>query len=147
MSVFKPFATLLFVILCFESPVMFFPSIAHAWSCCGCSCRALGCYCPGQGGCIWYPCHTTDSSTLQAHTLTNTEKFNITGSYSSSPSPSPGSYSIDRLIARASSDQCDKNELSRKFFHSQEDRLVFATDLLNYKDDNRNFVELAKQER
>jgi hypothetical protein len=147
MSVFKAFSTLLFATLCIQSPVIFFPSQAHAWSCCGCSCRALGCYCPGQGGCIWYPCHTNDSPTLQAETLTNNERFDVTGSYSSTPSPSPTSYSTDRLIARASSDQCYKNDLSRKFFHSAEDRLVFASDLLNYKDDNKNVVELAKQER
>ena len=143
MRVFKPFSTLLFVMLCIQGPTIFSSSQAYAWSCCGCSCRAVGCYCPGQGGCIWYPCHAIESPTLQAQSLTNNERLDITGSYSSSPSPSQRSYNIDRLIARASSDQCVKNELARKFFYSAEDRLAVAEDLLSFKTGEDNAISVV----
>jgi hypothetical protein len=109
-------------------------------SCCGCSCNSLWCYCPGQGGCAWYQCHTDDSPTLQAQTLTNNERLDITGSYASSPSPTFRSYSIDRLIARTSSDQCDKNNLALKFFQSAEDRLKFEPDFLKYNPSEDNNI-------
>jgi hypothetical protein len=145
MRAFKHLPTLLFVLFCIQGPALFFPGQTYAWSCCGCSCRAFGCYCPGQGGCIWFPCHTSDSPNLQADTLTNNERFDLTGSYSSSPSIPLKSYSVDRLIARASSDQCKQNELSRKFFQSSENRLLVAIDLFNYKTGEDNNISVVAQ--
>jgi len=42
--------------------------------CCGCTwCRTmLGCSCPGQDGCAWYPCRTTDAEVFQTYTPIDT---------------------------------------------------------------------------
>jgi hypothetical protein len=139
-------SSFVFLLLLMSGQVMLVEKAYAGKSCCGCSCNSLWCYCPGQGGCAWYPCHSTESPTLQAQALTNNESLDITGSYSSLPSPSPRSYSVDRLIARATSDQCDKKELARKFFHSAEDRLMFAEDLLSYENSSdKNSDVLANQ--
>jgi hypothetical protein len=116
---------------------------AYAW-CCGCKCMPTICYCMGTGNCPNLKCHTDDSPSLQAQTVINNEKFDILGSYASSPFPTMRSYSIDRLIARASSDQCDKSNFALKFFNTAEDRLKFEPDFLKYNASQDNEI-LASQ--
>lgn len=121
--------------------VMFIPDQAYAAkSCCrSCPCTIF-CICPGVGTCPWFYCNTDDSATLQTQTVINYQKLDISGSYASSPSSVLRSYSIDRLIARTSSDQCDKNNLALKFFHRAEDRLKFERDFLKYNASEDNTI-------
>ena len=145
MRVFRLVPVFLFsLMLCTQVSVVFFPGQAYAWSCCGCNCRAFGCYCPGQGGCNWYPCHTDDSTILQAKTVIDNEILDIRGNYDSRPSPAFRSRSIDQLIPRMSSGQCDKNNFALKFFQSAEDRLTFDPDFLKYNVNQDNSIVVSQ---
>lgn len=44
------------------------PGQVHAWTCCGCNCKSLGCCCPGQCGCALYQCRTTEEDNFQTFT-------------------------------------------------------------------------------
>jgi len=114
---------------------------AYAWKPCCDTCDAClsqinPCWCPGLAGCPYYYCppghHPDDSQTMQAQALTNNERLAIAGAYSSRPSTALRSYSIDRLIARVSSGQCDKDDVAQKFFRDAESWLKFEPDFLKY---------------
>jgi hypothetical protein len=127
---------------------LLFPSgNAYAKPCCpdcnSCAWFFTKCWCPGLNGCAWFYCaphHPDDSSTLQARTLTNNERLDITGSYSSVPSSTPRPDNIDRLITLPSSGQCARYNLTMKFFQSAEDRLKFEPDFLKYNSSQDNNI-------
>jgi len=140
MRVFKLAPAFLFsLLLCTQISVLFLATQANAWSCCGCSCRALGCYCPGQGGCAWYPCHTDDTPILQAKTLIGNEIIKIHGDYDSRPTPALQSNSMDRIITLNSLGECARSNFIQKFFHTG-DRLKFEPDFLKYHANQDNNV-------
>ncbi len=108
-----------------------------------------GCSCPGQNGCAWYQCpphHPDDYLTLQVKAFIDSERLEITGFYASSPSLAPRSYSIDRLIDRSISGQCNKDSYELKFFQKPEDQLKFEAEFLSYGASEDNKIEvLARQ--
>ena len=117
---------------------------AYAGCCAPCKCYGW-CWCAGVNNCPKYQCHMDSSASLQAQALTNNERLDITGSYSSLPSPPTlRSYSIDRLIARTSSDQCDKNNVALNFFRTAEDRLKFEPDFLKYNASVDNAIVVSQ---
>jgi hypothetical protein len=132
MSVFKSSLTLLFVVLCIQAPAIFLPGQAYAWSCCGCSCRALGCYCPGQGGCIWYPCNRDENITMQAKTITDSQMLDISGDYDQRPHATITSNIYNRFARLNDSEHCAKNNVMKTLFSSSENQLKFDREFLKH---------------
>jgi len=139
-------------ILLFGGHILFSSSQAYAaWkpccqTCADCRSPLQKCWCPGVSGCpYWYcaPHHPDDSLTMQAHALTNGDQMEITGSYSSLPSPRMRSYSIDRLIERVSTSQCDQNDAALKFFRNADVWLKFEPGFLRYNTSEDNRVEIV----
>jgi hypothetical protein len=112
-----------------------FPFLTEAYAaCCGCGwCKTMmGCSCPGQNGCAWYPCRADDTTILQAKTLMGNEVLDIRGSHDPRPSPTLRSNSTDRIITPTSSGQCARNNFVQKFFQRAEDELKLEPDFLSY---------------
>jgi len=121
------------------------PGQAIADCCQTCPCT-WKCTCPGVNNCPWFQCLTDDSPTSDAKVLIHGEKLQVTGSYSSSVVPTVRSHSIDRLITRSISSQCDKDNYAVKFFQNAEEGLKFEPDFLNYDaSEDNNVKTVARQ--
>lgn len=134
------FMPLFSLILLIGGQTPFLPDYAYASHCCGCTCKPWMCACMGTSHCPRLQCHTDDSHSLQAQTVTNSQNFDIAAAYASSPSRS---NRINRLINIPSFGECARTNSPTMFFNNEEDRLRFEPDFISYhvtEEDNIHVV-------
>jgi hypothetical protein len=128
------------IILLLGGQIPLAPQYAYASHCCGCTCKPWMCACMGTSHCPVLMCHTDDSPSLQAETVTNSQHLDISAAYASSPSRS---HRINRLINIASFGECARTHSPTEFFKNAEDRLRFEPDFINFHISEEDNINIA----
>jgi hypothetical protein len=113
--------------------------------CCMCGTCSRGCTCPGVGGCKW--CAAPGSENLQVNAAFSDRTLDLRVVRESVQPIAINSRSVDRLIRRAGTSQCGRNNYRLKVIQDDENVLKLDQGFLKYPASQDNVVALQVTEK